>query len=922
MPSDNVVRNAVFEIQVYESPDHRRPHAYGTGFLINDEYHIVTAAHVVNLDNPEQVIKVIVNGVEYLANIKQILNGEFDVALLLLEKPLSNTPLQFVQSYEEVEKSKTEIRVYGFPDQFDQNWFGGTIAGQSQDVRYQVRLDDPFEDQLTGLSGAPVLDDENNVLGVFVRHRPDDHFAEFTSSLTFVPRLNFIDDSSDTINCLVITSANEQTLEELGINTNLKTAVSAAIELLRNSELINKPIVVDYHNASDTFDTESEFREILIKLCRARIVIFDLTNYEPTSMYLLGVRSVVKRGITICSLGGDFKIGSATEFPFNIKEVNFSSHSEHQFLEKEFELQPHYLLYIRMLEGLTHYSSATYEDLPVYNGVRNLPNQKSRMIAIDEQILILCSYSQRYQDHNWSYVYHGFALQSAGQARFQPKLKRVLDLQSPNMISSTIYEHIRRTALCVVDFTGWRANVFFEFGVRSAIERNPNGTICVIDKADIEAMEKIADNPGSTDAIIDEYELISPTDSRRSFVSKRLKIIATQCLKILELFDYKEYVCELAQSQPYRQIIGAYSGDVMSVGQNGLIPTDVYHTISSHYDSEGETFALPVYEELKDAADLLEAKDTPTVLYPSNKQLVDLASQAVTEKYYAAWAYLDMRFGTEKINRDENLAREYVSIGYRLILRLSNPIEQQAIMQKLILFDQQVSSMVEEELTEATQHPNDMTFHNLTQFVEIYKFGGRVHRNNEAYDTALESLRKAIDILERLEPLKEVITYYDNERVIELFAECYGQLGSIYNRLQQYSEAAQQYRKGIDFEKNETYNLSNTIVNTILAEPQEIENLQDELKQLISRLRVQLDGERNNDFWAWLDYGQFQLLANDMTGALKAYQKVIDLGPEKWVYQTHMRVLNQLSAVLRDTDLDIYNAIEHIKNTILSDKMG
>jgi hypothetical protein len=45
---------------------------------------------------------------------------------------------------------------------------------------------------------------------------------------------------------------------------------------------------------------------------------------------------------------------------------------------------------------------------------------------------------------------------------------RMLDLRSPRLVGQALYEQIRWSTLCIVDWTHWRANVLFEFGVRLA----------------------------------------------------------------------------------------------------------------------------------------------------------------------------------------------------------------------------------------------------------------------------------------------------------------------------------------------------------------------------------------------------------------------------------------------------------------------
>lgn len=924
MNDDNLVRNAVFEIKVYEDKGEGR-HSLsrtGTGFLIHDEYHFITAQHVVELSSKgNAIIKAIINGKDYRARIKQIFAHGIDIALLILDAPVTGVkPLKLAQSTERGQA----FRAFGFPVEFDQNWFSGRISGQLSDNRYQLRLDEPFEKQLTGLSGAPVLNDDNEVIGVFLRHRPADHFAEMTASAAFSLLLNFVSDDNSTLTCLVITSENERVLNASGSIATLMNAVDAAVERLKVSNVLSKPVNIEQHYASDIFESEEPYRQAIIALCRADIAVFDLTNYEPGIMFLLGVRSAVRRGVTICSLGGDFAIGDATEFPFNIREVNIASHSELQF-RKDYESKPPSLLYARMIEGLRNATSFYYNDLPVFTGIRNLPKDRTRMISVDQQMLLLCSYSKTYQEINWHHVRDSFRNYYEPQYPHS-KLIRVLDLQSPNMISTTMYEYIRRTNLCIVDLSDWRPNVFFEFGVRCAIERNRNGTFCLIDSAQAEGLKAIAENPDEADTIVETLKLFSRENSgERADVIARMKLIARQCVAILNLFQHMPYVCKLYQINPYpyTEILETHRNNVSATRHRGLNPTDTHEIISVHYIPDGEIFVKSIHHDLMDEADLFKPEDTPKVLFPANKRLVELASHAVTERYYAAWAYLDHRYSVEHLKSDESLARDYVDIGYRLLLQLSlqesEKKEISRIIEKLSKFDDQISHMVDVELANVEHKVTDESVGSLLQSVDILYYSGRVNRDEKHYDLALSKSDRAIFILDTLRVLDN-LRDSDTKKINKMLAECYGQKGSIYNRTGAFANAEQQYREGLKYEsKDSTYNLSNAIVNSILAGTSEMSQLAGQIKQVVENLQRQVEGERSNDFWAWFDYGQFNLLLGQMDAAEHSYNEVNDLGPDKLKKGTHKRILMALKDALQSKAPEIASLIGEILDRFLLD---
>ena len=77
-------------------------------------------------------------------------------------------------------------------------------------------------------------------------------------------------------------------------------------------------------------------------------------------------------------------------------------------------------------------------------------------------MLVLCSFNEKYSAH-WPKVLDALA-------KHYPKKRivRMRDIVSPRLVGQALYEHIRWTTTCVVDWTHWRANVFFELGVRLA----------------------------------------------------------------------------------------------------------------------------------------------------------------------------------------------------------------------------------------------------------------------------------------------------------------------------------------------------------------------------------------------------------------------------------------------------------------------
>jgi hypothetical protein len=55
-------------------------------------------------------------------------------------------------------------------------------------------------------------------------------------------------------------------------------------------------------------------------------------------------------------------------------------------------------------------------------------------------------------------------------------------MTSPRLVGQELYENIRLARTCLVDWTHWRANVFFELGVRLAC--SSIDPVCMLDDPD------------------------------------------------------------------------------------------------------------------------------------------------------------------------------------------------------------------------------------------------------------------------------------------------------------------------------------------------------------------------------------------------------------------------------------------------------
>ena len=200
-------------------------------------------------------------------------------------------------------------------------------------------------------------------------------------------------------------------------------------------------------------------------LARAKYLIADVTSFQPIVMLLLGIRSVLRRGVTISVTQGEPAALSST-LPFNVQETRVLSYADDDFDQD---------LHRAMAEGSANLDrDSSYLDLPAYHAVR-APRPESWAKDDDRNLLVLCSFSPEYSS------FYRKDLRKLIQGQSYKTALRMLDLRSPRLVGQALYEQMRWSSWCLVDLTEWRPNVFFELGVRLACsERDP---MCIIQRS-------------------------------------------------------------------------------------------------------------------------------------------------------------------------------------------------------------------------------------------------------------------------------------------------------------------------------------------------------------------------------------------------------------------------------------------------------
>jgi hypothetical protein len=216
-----------------------------------------------------------------------------------------------------------------------------------------------------------------------------------------------------------------------------------------------------------------EFQHAVRQLCRADVVFFDTTNYQPLVMVLLGIRSAVKTGINITCTHDRLDAKFWSRLPFNIKELyplGIGGGVEEPNLRVANMLR-------KALEKSRELPD--YQDLPSFRAVR----RANTLISSDDasntnEILWLCSYDSEYtESKNVQTVRQSIKAVFGEDLRFL----RLTEIVTPELASHKLFDAIRRFEVCVIDWTQWSSNIFFELGVRLAV--NPTAPVCLLSKS-------------------------------------------------------------------------------------------------------------------------------------------------------------------------------------------------------------------------------------------------------------------------------------------------------------------------------------------------------------------------------------------------------------------------------------------------------
>jgi tetratricopeptide (TPR) repeat protein len=637
------------------------------------------------------------------------------------------------------------------------------------------------------------------------------------------------------------------------------------------------------------FGSAAAMQQAVAALCKADIAVFDLTGWEAGATFLLGVRAVVRRGVSIASVGGDFTIGSALDIPFNLQLLNLVAHSTAQ--EERGRGKPFELIGDKIVNGFRELANLPhYLDLPAYDSVRQIGVESGayRPVRSSERILALCPFGAEYTRRNFDRL--DKVLPSCVQQQLhksgdrsapQPALVRLLDLRTPRLIAQTLFESIRLTDMCVVDWTLARPNVIFEAGVRMAI--NPLGAVHIVEQGSAAAQ---APRSASLRSLLRRFE---PIEYR----------IGTD----RGAFDRMVQRFEASVEESTRRKTNA-----------------VYAAVAAAIDRRSQPAALPLVSELTRSANLLDPDDqegtgiSPVLYHDVNGDLAREAAAAAADRRLAAWLFMSRRYTPGEIVAAPELLDAFELLSFQ-VKRWARRAGRSALVSEVAA----ALALVREALPVADSAPAEPDLTRVVARAKSRKEEAKDLREEKNVAAAVQLLERAVALLTdaavavRLDdavapgkPMRDLATQ---------LADCLGMLGGNYRRLGALERARDCFERGRRYEESpllmvmSSYNAVNAIVTAILSQAGDPDTQRGKLQSAVAVISRQVRGERRSDQWAWADLALCHLLLGDRDAALRSYARMRDLGGDG-AMRSIVPVLDELRPAAASRAADIAAALE------------
>lgn len=670
--------------------------------------------------------------------------------------------------------------------------------------------------------------------------------------------------------------------------------VRLGIEAREGREIELAPVALDVR---EVFEDSAAYERAVRALCVADIAVFDLTGYSSAVMVLLGIRAAVRRGVTITvsrtppaaapagvPAAAPAAAPVAEPLPFNLAALNpiwVGRPGDYEELVTAIEA------------GFTSLRNDPndYLDLPAFDALRQVGEY--RTIPASTQVLFLCWFNQEYQDRVGDslkqrlYDYLG-----------KTTALTTLDSRSPQLIEQRLYAEIRRSQLCVVDWTGYRPNVFFELGVRLA-SSSIDPLSVVYRTLPPEAPHRLSELAPGAAAGNDEV-----TALLRSF-------FAPAPFDTEERGELERHLDEFRRRWMVRM-----EDAKLSPGRTFRVVCEALHRRQEPGGREVHDMLLVGAERLAGPA-VPEAGELPVLF---GEALAGQVRRASVEYLAAAWFYLDGRYRLlerrtkGELADDDPILQELLAIGRQLRDRLRHVAGEE--------YDD-LSRTVGGVLLELEPRPRAGDAVGRARWLKARAIHAR---DVDDLDRALSSLAEAAQLLHdeaaRLREARETAGgtgrdpgEYERD-VLEQIPHVLGSMGGILrsrNGPGDLEKSADVYDQGYTAEQRlqelkvpMSYNLVQRLVARALLEPAAVEDdarsvrgvrLREALRKAAETVDGQLRGTRARDVWAAADLALLRVLMGG-EGWEDAVERFLAGPPAPDQYA--LRVTRQVVAQLKD----------------------
>ena len=665
---------------IVESSDGQTTYLHGTGYFVTGDL-ILTAKHVLSGGNLLKISYFVhARAKEWRdAELQLAWDGkELDAVLLKVNDPLDELPLQ---DFLDVLPEKNVVwESAGYPSAATQEsdegdaWTSVGLEGKlyvkggvgQRETELDLGVGDPPEGKgWRGISGAPVFVDDKlagiikSTLTAFGGSRlagiPISHLLRAPGfSNTINPP--WLEPFSTKPWCLVLVSETQEDKRE-DLKLRIRSAIRRKVRQQGQSDVEEEPKVVVVTEALESRERWLQFVKVI---CAAPVMVIDVTKFEPAVMLMLGIRAVVRRGVTITTTSDKLNIDQLAALPFNIQETKLISFAGSPSPSPQHPVDK---VGQAILDGLAQLKSyPRYLDLPAYDAVR-CPEPKAKakdnpagqsddaeakpgndVQTVQDTVLMLCPFQPNY-NRNWLQIYDGIISVA------EKDLVRMLDIMSPRLVGQALYEHIRWSRCCIVDWTQWRANVFFELGVRLACSNI--GPICIIEESENDA----------------------PVPPKQK----------EQLIRLLDPIRYKDEDSLTPFKQVWKRYQSYISRQETSPPPSTLEHNETYRTIAFEaYDWEQELITMAPHEELLASVETQLGKDPQSAgkypaLFSSHPEFMKELQRNAAERWIAAWYYFIKRYSKE-ISSDDAYKQQAIKLGEAAVEWIPNQKEYEEIM--------------------------------------------------------------------------------------------------------------------------------------------------------------------------------------------------------------------------------------------------